>query len=69
MSKTDNVKPGLVAKGIRRLRKPQSVQVGLPPNWDPPALNILHKNGDTESIPISKKVAEVLIAYGMSCEG
>jgi hypothetical protein len=58
-----------ITEGVRKLPKPQSVQVGLTPGFKQTVLNVVHQDGTAESLPISKKVAETLIAKGMSYEG
>jgi len=55
-------KPGGITKGIRILKKPDVVTVIVGPK---PELAI-YERGDTRVLPISRKVAEVLIANGMN---
>lgn len=64
-----NLKPGGISKGIRRLKKPQYVGIDIDGNAGKPSLVVTHANGDTECLPISKRVAESLIARGMNYEG
>ena len=64
-----NLKPGCISKGIRHLKKPQHVTINIDGNSKKPSLVVIHANGDTDCLPISKKVAEVLIARGMAYGG
>ena len=51
-------------------KRPQHVQVAMGAGWPKgPFLNVLHADGSIESVKISKKVASILIANGMSHEG
>jgi hypothetical protein len=66
------VLPGGVCRGVRRIKKPQNVQVeiihqypGRAPRME---LSVI-ENGDSRGLRISKKVAEVLIASGLSVGG
>ena len=52
-----------------KIEKPRYTTVGLPPGFPKPVLNVTHANGESESLPISRKVAEVLIATGFAYEG
>lgn len=56
-------------KGVRVLPKPQNVQIGLPPGFNGCRLNVIHYDGITKGLRISKRVAEVLLALGFSAEG
>ena len=56
-------------KGVRILPKPQFVTVGLPPGFNKCCLNVVYHDGICRSYTISKKVAEVLSANGISTEG
>lgn len=58
------VLPGGVTKGVRRIKKPDALMVNVP-RGENPYLCVV-ENGDCRRLPISKKVAEVLIARGMT---
>lgn len=60
-----------ITNGVRKLKTPQSVQIGLRPGWEDPVLNVVSAEGDSYSIPISNEAAEVLIAMpsGLPYEG
>lgn len=64
-----NLKPGGISKGIRRLKKPKYVGIDIDGNTGKPSLVVIHKNGDTECMTVSKRVAEALIARGMNYGG
>lgn len=56
------IKPGMVSKGIRRIKKP---------DWKTISVNgrsklVVCENGLVRTLPISNQVAEVLIASGVS---
>jgi len=53
-----------ITNGIRKLKKPESVTVFLP-NGKKPLLAVI-ENGNPTLLPISRKVAEVLISEGYS---
>ena len=59
----------IYAKGIRKIKRPRNVQIGLPPAFNPPTLNVCHADGTVECLKISKRVAEVLLARGFNYEG
>jgi hypothetical protein len=61
--------PTHITDGIRKLPKPQVISVCIPPGWKKTALFVLDSNGKSEVYPISKKVAEVLIANGITYQG
>ena len=58
-----------ITKGVRKLRKPQCVHVFLDHNTHKTSLSVVHHDGTTAMLPISRKVAEVLIARGMGYGG
>lgn len=60
----EKVLPGGVTRGIRSLGKADTLYVQVGPDRQP-TLNATEQ-GDTRRIPISRAVAEVLIAYGLS---
>lgn len=64
------VLPGGICNGIRRIQPPDGVQVVTNSNRQilGPRLAVI-EGGDTRLLPISREVAEVLIAYGFSYEG
>jgi hypothetical protein len=49
--------------------KPEHIQIGMPPAFDPPTLNVTHFDGSVECVKISRRAAAVLIAYGIGSEG
>lgn len=57
--------PSSITKGVRKLDKPQNVQVQLTPSKKA-MLVVVYADGQSLTLPISKKVAEVLIANGTS---
>lgn len=57
-----------IANDVKKLDNVESCQVALSNGGKDVKLTYLH-NGDSKSIKISKKLAEVLIANGMSYEG
>ncbi len=60
----------MIAKGVKRIPKPQYIQVILPSSrFRKCSLNVVYKDNSSAILPISKKVAEVLIANGFSYEG
>jgi len=60
---------GYHVKGVRKLSEPLSAQVGLPPGFSGCRFNVVSHDGTTESLPISKRMAEVLLSLGFSVEG
>jgi len=58
-----------ITDGVRNLPKPQSITVGLPPGFKGCRLNVVYHDGQTKSMVISKRVAEVIIASGIPTEG
>ena len=58
-----------ITKGVWKISRPKHVQVGLTPGFNRTVLNVIYYNGFVKSLPISKKVAEVLIANDYSYEG
>lgn len=59
------INAGEVTKGIRHLKKPQNVSI-LIDAQSRPSLEVTSWESENFSLPISKAVAEVLIANGMS---
>jgi hypothetical protein len=51
-----------ITSGIRKMKKPESVHVFLP-NGERPLLSVID-NENSAMLPISRRVAEVLIAEG-----
>ena len=46
------------------------IQIGDEPGWQKPVLNIISNNdGSVVSIPLSRKNADELIAFGIGTEG
>ena len=60
-----------ITKGIRKLKRPESLTIGLPPaSGSGPVMNVVsHRNEESYSVPISAEAAEVLIAWGIPHEG
>lgn len=58
-----------ISKGIRTLPEPQDVSVLISPTGGSPELCVVTHDGDSVGFRISKKVAEVLIAYGIPYQG
>lgn len=54
--------------GVRVMPKPLSMSVGLPPGFNGCRLNVRYPS-EFNSLRISKRVAEALIASGMPHEG
>ena len=61
--------PHNITKGVRKFKRPQYVSVCLTPGFKKMGLAITTHEGNTEWHPISKKLAEVLIAKGFPYEG
>jgi len=55
---------GLITRSVRKLEKSEGVYVFLP-NGGKTSLSVI-ESGDCRLLPISRKVAEVLIANGMA---
>ena len=49
-------------KDIRKLPEPQCVQIGLTPGFTKCCVNVIDHLGNTHSLQISKRVAEVLLS-------
>ncbi len=60
------VLPGGISRGVREIEKPDNVGITIDFNGRC-RLDVL-ENGDSRGLPISQKVAEVLIALGFSFE-
>ena len=58
----------IITNGIKKLSKPEDVSVCLPPGFKRCRLSVV-RDGDTELLPISKKVAEALISSGVAYQG
>lgn len=60
------VLPGGITRGVRKIRRPTHTQVHFDRlNNDKPSLTVI-EHGDTRTLPISRAVAEVLVARGMA---
>ncbi len=57
-----------ITRGIKRLKRPQYTMIDID-NDPKPWLIVTHADGEVVSLKISKQVAEVLIACGMSYGG
>ena len=58
-----------ITKGVRVIKRPRNVQVYLQyidHTRSKSLLSVIHADGNTELLPISNRVADVLIARGMS---
>lgn len=60
-----DVRQGGITKGIRKLYAPDSPLQVCVPGDGPPCLYVT-RYGNTETLPISRRVAEELIAAGFS---
>lgn len=58
----------LITKGVPKLTKPEDISVCLTPGFKRCFLSII-RDGDTQMLLISKKVAAELIAAGISYQG
>ncbi len=58
-----------ISEGIRKLKRPQYTMIDIEWSTHKPFLIVTHADGEVESLKISKRVAEVLIARGMSYGG
>lgn len=59
----------LMEQVFKKKCKPDHIQIGMPPAFDPPTLNVTHFDGSVETVKISIRAAAVLIAHGFSTEG
>lgn len=56
----------MIAKGIKKIKKPQSQYIFIDATTGKVYLDVISYEGKNNFFVISKKVAEVLIAGGMS---
>ena len=61
---TTKILPGGITRGVRQIEKAEAIRVQVGYNRQP-TLNV-EEYGDTRCLPISRVVAEVLIAWGIS---
>ena len=58
-----------ITHGVRKLSRPRDTSVLLQVSQHRTKLAVTYRDGKTEILPISAKVAEVLIARGMAYQG
>ncbi len=61
--------PGNVFGNVSRIEKPRDVSVAHLPDEYRTSLAVVHSDGQTELLPISRHVASVLIANSMGYQG